>query len=148
MSHTPRPWECESPDGKGLSNEDDFGQWWPHLDDFEREETYDTISLPIRAEGKVIALVVHADERLPQLTPEELKANARLISASPELLHYAMLEAEYTRLCDRTRPDYSLDEWIEWLKDHGVYETGEPVGKWLGRIRTEAIRKATQGKSP
>ncbi len=79
---------------------------------------------------------------------QETSANARLISAVPELLHYAMLEAEYTRLCDRRRPDYSPDEWIEWLKYHGVYETGEPVGKWLGRIRTESIRKATQGKMP
>ncbi len=90
--------------------------------------------------------IVDADDQSIHIARTRKKANACLIAAAPELLHYAMLEAEYTRLCDRTRPDYSPDELIEWLKDNGVYETGEPVGKWLGRIRTEAIKKATQGK--
>ncbi len=124
MSHTPGPWECETPDGKGLSNEDEFGQWWPHLDDFEREETYDTVSLPIRAEGKVIALVVHADERLPQLTPEELKANARLIASAPDLLD----------CCQRLIPLLNNCKGYVDVVDEAI------------DLMRSAINKATQGK--
>jgi hypothetical protein len=69
------------------------------------------------------------------------KRLAAMFSAAPDLLAYAELEAEYTRLCDRTRPDYSPTEFREWIEAH-LGESGEPVGRWLGRIRTAAIAKA------
>lgn len=99
MNHTPGPWE--------------------------REETYDTISLPIRAEGKVIALVVHADERLPQLTPEELKANARLIAAAPDLLD----------CCQRLMPLLNNCKGYVDVVDEAI------------DLMRSAINKATQGNT-
>ena len=60
-AHTPEPWEWETPDGKAVSFGDDYGEWSSHLDDCEREESASTCTRPIRAGGKVIALVVYAE---------------------------------------------------------------------------------------
>lgn len=70
-------------------------------------------------------------------------ADYRLMAAALDLLRYAQLEAEYTRLCDRRRPDYDGSELMRWVEANGI--GNEPVGAWLGRIRTAAVIKALEG---
>lgn len=95
----------------------------------------------IETDGLTVAEVL--DDCHPDT--EQQEANARLIAAAPDLLEYAKLEAEFTRQCDRTRHDYSPTEFREWVEAN--VSNGEPIGRWLGRIRDAAILKATTGES-
>jgi hypothetical protein len=85
--HTPGPWTCRSDDGTTFADHADaHGEWGHNLDDMESEDSFNTASIAIRGDGKVIAMAVHADATyIPSPIPE-LAANARLIAAAPDLL--------------------------------------------------------------
>lgn len=80
---------------------------------------------------------------LEYATEGEARFIVRACNCHADLLRYAELEAEYTALCDRRRPDWSPFALMAWVEANGI--GNEPVGAWLGRIRAEAIAKAKGG---
>ena len=56
------------------------------------------------------------------------------------LIEYALLEEEYSILCDRRQPDWHAANLHSWAKKHKIGT--EPVGQWLGRKRTAALGNA------
>ncbi len=98
----------------------------------------------VRGWGWLIHKHVHADGTSNHVeAAKEQDANGYLLAAAPELFHYAKLEEEYSYLCDRRRSDYSHDQLMEWIDANAI--GNQPVGQWLGNIRSAAIAKAKGG---
>ena len=78
--HTPGPWH--GMDAQGVYNGD-------HAWIADNEDAHSSESAPIWADGKVIALVVHASDTFTPESDPSVDANARLIVAAPDLLEFA-----------------------------------------------------------
>ncbi len=76
-------------------------------------------------------------------TKEECEANARLISAAPELLAHAECEEAASNLEDKGATEENYRNAWNTLKRHG-YDMEEEVKTFVDRMRRSAILKATQ----
>jgi hypothetical protein len=87
------PWTHLSPDGTEFASAaDEFGGWGVEVEaDDEAEQAVETRWLPVVADGRVVALVVHASREFLSERPDELEANAALIAAAPALFHNLLL---------------------------------------------------------
>lgn len=72
---------------------------------------------------------------------EAIRASHPIVHAAPDLLAYARLEADYSRLSNRNVPNYTAEPLMKWASENGCLPV-EPIGLWLGRVRDAAIALA------
>lgn len=115
IKHTPGPWVAKDENG----NYNAAHNW-----EVDNSEFACVTALPIAADGEVIAFAMHGDVDYRRSIDAETEANARLISAAPDLLEALM---ELTQLTEAL-----------------LFNTmGEPGPGSIGHKCRAAIAKAT-----